>query len=46
MEEQLLLDHAPYVIGNANDDEVLIQAGANRAVHLVLFRLYQMMLTT
>ncbi|WP_372756709.1 TrkA family potassium uptake protein [Mariniflexile sp.] len=31
MEERLQLDEVPYVIGNANEDEVLLQAGINRA---------------
>ncbi|MDO7173972.1 potassium channel family protein [Mariniflexile sp. AS56] len=31
MEERLQLDNAPYVIGNANEDEVLMQAGIERA---------------
>jgi len=35
MEERLLLDGVPYVIGNANDDEVLIQAGIERASNFI-----------
>ncbi len=31
MEERLQLDEVPYVIGNANEDEVLIMAGVDRA---------------
>lgn len=31
MEERLQFDGVPYVIGNANEDEVLIQAGVDRA---------------
>ncbi|SFD17838.1 potassium channel family protein [Algibacter pectinivorans] len=31
LEERLQLDSVPYVIGNANEDEVLITAGVNRA---------------
>lgn len=31
MEERFQLDHIPYVIGNANEDEVLLQAGTERA---------------
>ncbi|GAA4239335.1 potassium channel protein [Postechiella marina] len=31
MEERLQLDHVPYVIGNANEDAILIQAGIERA---------------
>ncbi|UKM64629.1 potassium channel protein [Flavobacteriaceae bacterium GSB9] len=31
MEERLQLDGVPYVIGNANEDEVLTMAGVNRA---------------
>lgn len=30
-EQRLQLDNVPYVIGNANDDEVLLQAGVERA---------------
>ncbi|WP_308990837.1 potassium channel protein [Mariniflexile litorale] len=31
MEERLKLDGVPYVIGNANEDEVLMEAGVDRA---------------
>jgi voltage-gated potassium channel len=31
MEERLQLDDVPYVIGNANEDEVLVTAGVDRA---------------
>ncbi|MCB4799583.1 potassium channel family protein [Neotamlana laminarinivorans] len=31
MEERLELDGVPYVIGNANEDEILIQSGVQRA---------------
>lgn len=31
LEERLQIDNVPYIIGNANDDEVLIQAGIERA---------------
>ena len=31
LEEQLQIDNVPYIIGNANDDGVLIQAGIERA---------------
>lgn len=31
IEERLKSDNVPYVIGNANDDDVLIQAGVHRA---------------
>lgn len=31
IEERLQMDNVPYVIGNANEDEVLIQAGVHRA---------------
>lgn len=31
MQERLQFDNVPYVIGNANDDHVLIQAGVERA---------------
>ncbi|WP_298346428.1 potassium channel protein [uncultured Algibacter sp.] len=31
MEERLQLDEVPYVIGNANEDEVLVTAGVDRA---------------
>lgn len=31
MEERLIQDNVPYVIGNANEDEVLMQAGIDRA---------------
>lgn len=31
MEERLQLDNVPYVIGNANEDAVLLQAGIDRA---------------
>lgn len=31
MEERLQFDNVPYVIGNANEDEVLMQAGIDRA---------------
>ena len=35
MEERLLLDEVPYVIGNANEDEVLMQAGIDRASNFI-----------
>ncbi|MBU3823057.1 potassium channel protein [Flavobacteriaceae bacterium XHP0103] len=31
IEERLQMDDVPYVIGNANEDEILIQAGVHRA---------------
>ena len=31
IEERLQLDNVPYVIGNANEDEVLVRAGVHRA---------------
>ncbi|NNC49198.1 MAG: potassium channel protein [Flaviramulus sp.] len=31
LEERLQIDNVPYIIGNANDDEVLMQAGIKRA---------------
>ncbi|MFV0542014.1 MAG: potassium channel family protein [Aestuariibaculum sp.] len=31
MEERLQIDQVPYVIGNANEDDILIQAGVERA---------------
>ena len=31
IEERLQMDNVPYVIGNANEDEVLVQAGVHRA---------------
>lgn len=31
VEQRLLFDEVPYVLGNANEDEVLMQAGVNRA---------------
>lgn len=31
IEERLQLDNVPYIIGNANEDDVLIQAGVHRA---------------
>jgi voltage-gated potassium channel len=31
MEDRLKLDNVPYIIGNANEDEVLLQAGIDRA---------------
>ena len=35
MEERLQLDDVPYVIGNANEDEVLMQAGIDRASNFI-----------
>lgn len=35
LEERLQFDNVPYVIGNANDDEVLIQAGIERASNFI-----------
>ncbi|MFI1745726.1 potassium channel family protein [Thalassobellus sediminis] len=35
MEERLQFDDVPYVIGNANEDEVLIQAGVDRASNFI-----------
>jgi len=35
MEERLQLDLVPYVIGNANEDEVLLQAGIERASNFI-----------
>tara|TARA_R110002050_G_scaffold53118_2_gene120780 strand:- start:5472 stop:6494 length:1023 start_codon:yes stop_codon:yes gene_type:complete len=35
MEERLQLDNVPYVIGNANEDEILIQAGVDRASNFI-----------
>lgn len=35
MEERLQFDNVPYVIGNANEDEILIQAGVDRASNFI-----------
>ncbi|MBD0830531.1 potassium channel protein [Aestuariibaculum sp. TT11] len=35
MEERLQQDEVPYIIGNANDDAVLIQAGIDRASNFI-----------
>ena len=35
MEERLQLDNVPYVIGNANEDAVLLQAGIDRASNFI-----------
>lgn len=35
MEERLQLDEVPYVIGNANEDEILMQAGIERASNFI-----------
>tara|TARA_R110002049_G_scaffold116110_1_gene268446 strand:- start:6389 stop:7408 length:1020 start_codon:yes stop_codon:yes gene_type:complete len=35
IEEQLKSDNVPYVIGNANDDDVLVQAGVHRASNFI-----------
>ena len=35
MEERLQLDNVPYVIGNANEDDVLLQAGVDRASNFI-----------
>lgn len=35
LEERLQFDNVPYVIGNANDDQVLIQAGIERASNFI-----------
>ncbi|WP_445735848.1 potassium channel family protein [Mariniflexile sp.] len=35
MEERLQLDEVPYVIGNANEDDVLMQAGVDRASNFI-----------
>ncbi|WP_345163140.1 potassium channel protein [Algibacter aquimarinus] len=35
MEERLQLDEVPYVIGNANEDEILLQAGIERASNFI-----------
>ncbi|WP_027136973.1 potassium channel family protein [Gaetbulibacter saemankumensis] len=35
MEERLQADNVPYVIGNANEDEVLLQAGIDRASNFI-----------
>ncbi|MFG6687939.1 potassium channel family protein [Mariniflexile sp. HNIBRBA6329] len=35
MEERLKLDEVPYIIGNANEDEVLMQAGIDRASNFI-----------
>ncbi|WP_298535037.1 TrkA family potassium uptake protein [uncultured Algibacter sp.] len=35
MEERLQLDNVPYVIGNANEDAVLLQAGVDRASNFI-----------
>lgn len=35
LEERLRLDNVPYIIGNANEDEVLMQAGVDRASNFI-----------
>ncbi|WP_242085403.1 potassium channel family protein [Aestuariivivens sediminis] len=35
MEERLQMDNVPYIIGNANEDEVLIRAGIDRASNFI-----------
>jgi voltage-gated potassium channel len=35
MEERLKLDNVPYVIGNANEDEILLSAGIDRASNFI-----------
>jgi voltage-gated potassium channel len=35
MEERLQQDNVPYIIGNANEDEVLMQAGIDRASNFI-----------
>ncbi len=35
MEERLQFDNVPYVIGNANEDEVLLKAGIDRASNFI-----------
>jgi voltage-gated potassium channel len=35
VEERLRLDNVPYIIGNANEDEVLMQAGVDRASNFI-----------
>lgn len=35
MENRLQLDNVPYVIGNANEDEILMQAGIDRASNFI-----------
>ena len=35
MEERLQIDNVPYVIGNANEDAVLLQAGVDRASNFI-----------
>lgn len=35
VEERLRLDNVPYVIGNANEDDVLMQAGVDRASNFI-----------
>ena len=35
MEERLQIDGVPYIIGNANEDEVLMQAGVDRASNFI-----------
>lgn len=35
VEERLKLDNIPYIIGNANEDEVLMQAGIDRASNFI-----------
>ncbi|MFI0429995.1 potassium channel family protein [Mariniflexile sp. HMF6888] len=35
MEERLRLDNVPYIIGNANEDDVLMQAGVDRASNFI-----------
>lgn len=35
MEERLQIDNVPYVIGNANEDDILLQAGVDRASNFI-----------
>lgn len=35
MENRLQLDNVPYIIGNANEDEILMQAGIDRASNFI-----------
>ncbi|MGC1204336.1 MAG: potassium channel protein [Flavobacteriaceae bacterium] len=35
MEERLQIDNVPYVIGNANEDAILLQAGVDRASNFI-----------
>ncbi|WP_242094929.1 potassium channel family protein [Aestuariivivens sediminicola] len=35
LEERLQMDNVPYIIGNANEDEVLIRAGIDRASNFI-----------